>query len=51
MGGKRVVTAKRCRLTLMKLLKKLSASELREVISRLSDKGIDDLSEIGKTLF
>ena len=51
MAGKKVVTAKRCRLTLMKILNKLSASELKELISRLNEDRIDQVSEIGKDKF
>ena len=46
MRSKKLVTAKRCRLSLMKLLKKLTSEELKEIISRLSDQGVDELSSI-----
>ena len=48
MSVKKNVTAKRCRLTFMKILKKLSSEELKELISRLNEGGIDQVSEIGE---
>ena len=46
MCAKKTLTARRCKLDFMKSLKKLSAGERKDLIAKLSDKAIDDFSEI-----
>ena len=46
MCAKESLTAKRCKLNFMQSLKKLNKEERKTLISRLSDRGIDDFSEI-----
>ena len=38
------LNAKKCNLTLLKILKKLKPEERREIITRLGDQSIDDVS-------
>ena len=46
MGGSKKLTARKCKLTFMRTLSRLTKEELRDLFGRLTPEGVDSVSEI-----
>ena len=46
MGGSKKSTARKCKLTFMPTLSRLTKEELRDLFGRLTPEGVDSVSEI-----